>query len=498
MTRRFTLAAQLQSFERHLTRLDTELAREGRPILMGRHAPLVARAPGRLDVMGGIADYSGSLTLELPLSEAAFVVAQRTDSASVRLVSAGLDDEPAPLRDVTLTLSDLSAACRSYSDARAYFEQDAERSWAAYVVGALVALRLELGLASLGGLEMVVCSSVPEGKGVSSSAAVGVASFQVLAALAGCTLDPTELALLCQRVENLVVGAPCGVMDQLTSSCGSEGQLLAILCQPACIEGRVSIPAGLRLWGIDSGIRHQVSGADYTEVRVAAFMGYTIIARHLGLSIAPGNRPGKLEIEGGELRGYLANVGVERFERELEAQLPDRLSGEVFLREYGGIIDPVTDVVPSVSYRVRAATAHPIHEHARATLFRELMQSAPSADHGPRLGELMYRAHESYGACGLGSNGTDRLVELVRGVGPTRGLFGAKITGGGSGGTVAVLAASDAGPEVLAVAQQYTRETGHRPQLFHGSSCGAAQFGVARLVRTKAGFRVEQDKESSA
>jgi galactokinase len=487
-----TLAAQLESFERHLTRLDTALAAQGRPLFSGDAAPLLARAPGRLDVMGGIADYSGSLTLELPIAEAAFVAVQRTGSASVRLVSAGFGDDPAPLRDLSLPAAELSEACRSYADARAYFGGHAERAWAAYVAGALVALRLELGVELFDGLDIVVCSSVPEGKGVSSSAAVEVAAFQALAALAGLQPDPVELALACQRIENLVVGAPCGLMDQLTSSCGKAGQLLAILCQPAIIEGRVSIPPGLRLWGIDSGLRHQVSGADYTQVRVAAFMGYTIIARCLGLPVRPGSRSGKLEIDGGKLRGYLANVGVERFQRELVRHLPERLSGEEFLRAHAGIIDPITDVVPSVAYRVRAATAHPIHEHARATEFRDLMQRGAGADVGPRLGALMYGAHESYGACGLGSAGTDRVVELVRDAWPTQGLYGAKITGGGSGGTVAVLGASDAEPAVLGVVQKYARETGHSPQLFQGSSSGAAEFGVARLARTASGFAVEQ------
>jgi galactokinase len=498
MTPPFTLAAQLESFERHLTRLDTALADRRRPIFSGDDAPLVGRAPGRLDVMGGFADYSGSLTLEMPIAEAAFVAVQRTSTASVRVVSAGLGNNPAPLRDISLAVGELSDACRSYSSARAYFGRDAERTWAAYVLGVLVALRIDLGVDAFGGLDIVVCSSVPEGKGVSSSAAVEVASFQALAALSGLALDPIELALSCQRVENLVAGAPCGVMDQLTSSCGSEGQLLAILCQPARLEGRVSVPSGLRLWGIDSGIRHAVSGTGYTEVRVAAFMGYTIIARHLGLPIRSGSGPGKVVIDDGQLRGYLANVGVELFERELEALLPERLGGEEFLRAHAGIIDPITDVVPGASYRVRAATAHPIYEHARATEFRELMQRGLSEDSSRRLGELMFQAHESYGTCGLGSTGTDRLVELVREMGPARGLYGAKITGGGSGGTVAVLGMDDAVAQVLGVAQKYAGETGDGPQLFHGSSCGAAEFGVARLARTSAGFRLERGVPGSS
>jgi hypothetical protein len=64
------------------------------------------------------------------------------------------------------------------------------------------------------GLSMLIVSSVPEGKGVSSSAAVGVAAMRALLAAHGVTLPGRELAILCQKVENLVVGAPCGIMDQ--------------------------------------------------------------------------------------------------------------------------------------------------------------------------------------------------------------------------------------------------------------------------------------------
>jgi L-arabinokinase len=106
----------------------------------------------------------------------------------------------------------------------------------------------------------------------------------------------------------------------------------------------------------------------------------------------------------------------------------------------------------------------------------------------------MYETHKSYSDCGLGSSGTDRLVELVRELGPERGLFGAKITGGGSGGTVAVLGLASAAAAVREVAERYQRETGRAAQIFSGSSPGAAAFGVRRLEQTAAGWRLEEQK----
>src|SRR5439155_15401674 len=98
-------------------------------------------------------------------------------------------------------------------------------------------------------------------------------------------LPPRELALLCQVVENRIVGAPCGVMDQMTAACGEENRLLALLCQPAELQGQVSLPEEIAVWGIDSGVRHSVAGADYGSVRTGAFMGYRIIADLAGIPV---------------------------------------------------------------------------------------------------------------------------------------------------------------------------------------------------------------------
>lgn len=116
----------------------------------------------------------------------------------------------------------------------------------------------------------------------------------------------------------------------------------------------------------------------------------------------------------------------------------------------------------------------------------------PGAIQGPLelLGELMLQAHASYSACGLGSDGTNRLVNIVRQhmmaarrTGASPALFGAKITGGGSGGTVCVLGlAGPAGQAAIdAVAAQYREETGYQPYVFAGSSMGAVAFGHLRI-----------------
>jgi galactokinase len=478
------------AFEQQLAQLASEVDVDSAN-LFDRGAPLIlARAPGRLDVMGGFADYSGSLTLEMPIREAAFVAVQESSEPRVRVVSASFGPEASPRRSASFPLSELVEHTRSHAAASAYFKREPEQAWSAYVAGVLAALQVDFGKPLARGLSIFVASNVPEGKGVSSSAAVEVATLRALCGLYGIDLEPVAAAIACQRVENLVVGAPCGVMDQIAASCGIEGQLLPLLCQPAEVQASFPVPAGLALWGIDSGASHQVRGAEYTEVRVAAFMGYAIIARAVGLESVPTAEAGQVSIRDERLGGYLANLTPLVFERDYRDLLPEVLRGADFLREFGGITDPVTRVSPDSSYRVRAATAHPIYENRRASEFRQLMTRPHAHEAGPRLGSLMFEAHESYSACGLGSTGTDRIVELVREVGPSRGLYGAKITGGGSGGTVAVLGRVRAAAAVADVLRAYEEETGQVPQLFSGSSPGAATFGVTEVRFGEDGWKV--------
>jgi L-arabinokinase len=115
-------------------------------------------------------------------------------------------------------------------------------------------------------------------------------------------------------------------------------------------------------------------------------------------------------------------------------------------------------------------------------MFRELLQGVVTEARLEALGDLMYQSHRSYSACELGSKGTDLLVELVQQAGPREGLYGAKITGGGSGGTVAVLSERDAATSIARIADRYSQLTGYRPYVFTGSSPGSVAFGHLKLV----------------
>ena len=440
---------------------------------------LIGRAPGRLDVMGGIADYSGSLVLQWPIRESTEVRVQFLLSQHLHITSR---DAARGDRTVDVPLTLINTARPPYVELRAWFAESATRHWAAYVAGVFAVLAAERGITFAHGANVDVSSEVPEGKGVSSSAALEAATMMALKAHAPS--EGREQALLCQRAENLVVGAPCGVMDQMAVICGRRNHLMALKCQPAELLPPVRLPEGLAVFGIDSGIRHAVTGSDYTGVRVGAFMGYRILADLAGFKAEAGDREDLVVIDDPLWNGYLANVGSEVFQ-EFEAHIPNTLSGAAFLKRYGGTTDPVTRVDPDRCYAIWTPTAHPVYEHERVTEWAQLLNPTEPDETGPnpthhverararRLGELMYQSHASYSKCGLGSDGTDLLVELAKAAGPEAGIYGAKITGGGSGGTVAVLAEANAAERVRRIAADYAEQTGRTPYFFEGSSDGS-------------------------
>uniref|UniRef100_A0A7N0U756 L-arabinokinase n=1 Tax=Kalanchoe fedtschenkoi TaxID=63787 RepID=A0A7N0U756_KALFE len=484
----------------------------------------MTRAPGRLDVMGGIADYSGSLVLQMPIREACHVAIQITHPSKQRLWKHALARQeakgqgPTPVLQIVSYGSELSNRSPtfdmdlsdfmdgekpiSYAAAREYFAKDSSQKWAAYIAGTILVLMTELGVRFENGISMLVSSAVPEGKGVSSSASVEVASMSAIAAAHGIKISPRDLALLCQKVENHIVGAPCGVMDQMTSSCGEANKLLVMLCQPAEVLGLVDIPGHIRFWGIDSGIRHSVGGADYGSVRIGTFMGRKMI-KTIAASMLPQSSNGDLhqsdlEDDGIELfeaessLDYLCNLSPHRYEAVYAKMIPESVTGDAFLEKYADHCDSVTVIDPKQSYGVQAPARHPIYENFRVHTFKALLTSIVSDEQLSALGELLYQCHYSYSACGLGSDATDRLVQLVQEMHhakkdkPEDGtLFGAKITGGGSGGTVCVLGRNSlkSSQQIIEIQKRYERATGYLPFVFEGSSPGAGKFGYLKIRR---------------
>lgn len=416
----------------------------------------LTRAPGRLDVMGGVADYSGSLVAEMTIAEAALVALAPRADRRLRFWSLGLEAEGlAP--QVELSLEDFREGdtLRDYPAIHARLCRDPQTRWAAYLAGCFYTLLAEGLLPDFPrGANILLNSQIPLGAGVSSSAAIEVATMQAVSVAYGLNLDGVTLARLTQIVENYVVGAPCGIMDQMTSALGIANSLLLILCQPHEVEGTLPLPEDVRVFGINSNVKHSVGGSAYTRARVAAFMGRKILSVD-----------------------YLANVPLERYEREWRQKIPKEMLGKKFLAVYGETGDIVTHVDPETLYPIGAATEHGIFEYQRVADFMTGMILDPVNVN--LAGQSMYESHASYTSIGLGCAETDFLIKLAKETGPGKGIYGAKITGGGSGGTVALLTYGEQAEQTIReIADAYQQQTGLTPQIFEGGgSPGALAFG---------------------
>ncbi len=436
----------------------------------------ISRAPGRLDLMGGNDDYTGGLVFESTIREATFTAAQlRTDQVI-------------ELNNKTVTESGwqgvLEVKWAELADEKAVKElvnRSANVRWTAYVLGNLFYLKKKYPDKVNSGIRLYMESSVPLNRGVSSSAAIEVSVMKASAAAYGIDLHGTELALACQWVENVIADSGCGIMDQIAVVAGKEGYVLPLVCQPCLPESLIRLPEELQIWGIDSGVSHQVSGIEYEAARAAAFMGYKIIC-DLEKTVVTKDSESEIERYTDPIwKGYLANLTRSQFHDKYENRLPLQMDMHSFLSGHQFHADPFSPLKEEVTYHVRANTRYAVEENQRVRLFSELSKGA-SLSHSKRsfilMGELMYQSHNAYTECGLGSTATDFLVEMCRSAGVEKGIYGAKITGGGAGGTVAILAEKSAKTTIEKIFETYKNAGFGNPYLFEGSSDGADACGI--------------------
>jgi galactokinase len=389
-------------------------------------------APGRLDFLGGVADYSGSLVLEMPTQVRTSVALkpEKNDDARFASPAFGVAQlELAPLRD----LVGRDAAPIEF---RAHLDAIQFPRWARYSLGCFISLARHTRWFPDSGFFLEINSAVPDGQGVSSSAALEIATLRTLNQAANLGLPAIELARLGQEAENLIVGAACGLMDQLASACGRSGELLPILCRPDTLYDSLPLPDGLIIAGWPSGVKHQVGASPYATARAAAFMGKRM-----------------LETFSGQRWPHTSEIPVELFHR-FESELPASMTGMDFITVYKNTDDPLTRLDSSHSYPVRAATRFPIEENLRAHRAREIFSNyaVDTAFSARELRAILKASHDAYGAMGLGSTETDTLLERLLDEAAETGFIGGRISGGGSGGTVVVLLEEKARDKLLSMA----------------------------------------------
>lgn len=443
---------------------------QGRPLV-------VTRAPGRIDCMGGMADFSGALALQMTIDRAVCVAAGRRDDQRISVESISWDRGGEASRfEWPLGLFYRSdGQLITPEDLAAHFEKC---PWVRHISGVCLAL-LESGDVPHfgGGVTLILQSDIPPETGLASSGAIQVAVAKALAALFDVELTARQVVRACRKADEDVVGVEPGLVDHQACLLGEADTLLQIRCQPEDVLGTVSLPKDLMMAGVDVGMRSPIYAQRYADNRVASLMGRFLIERMLRQSGAVGDPTG----------GYLANISPSEYVRRFRNDLPVKLWGRDFLSQYGQPEGLEVVIDPGRIYKVRSRTEHHIYENDRTHRFVERLARARRTGERDALteaGELMYASHWSYGQrCGMGSIETDVLVNLIRARGPSQGLYGAKVTAGGCGGTVVILmATNDQARQALNDAcGDYEKKTSKHPTVLIGSSPGAMAFGHRSL-----------------
>jgi L-arabinokinase len=429
-----------------------------------------SRAPGRLDVMGGNVDYTGGMVLQSTLREAVWVAVQpRTDDV-IQVLNPGASRFGwAPFFEARIRDLDdpLNLRLRSQNDSS---------RWSTYVLGALCFLKHHYGCETVGGVNLFISSDLPPNRGVSSSAALEVAALKATSAAWKISLSGIALATAGQWVENVVVGAACGIMDQAAIVLGEENHLLRLLCQPCRTLPAMRLPENLRIWGIDSMAPRSTTGTAYEAARAAAFIGYKLICQREGIDVVPevSEIPRWTDLR---WNGYLSNLAPSEFRSKYEGWLPESLSGKEVMARIGEHVDPFTNIQLEMEYPIRAAVRYATEENLRVQMVSTLLQSDLSNSAIWLIGEIFCQSHVAYTECGLGSEDCDELVSRAL----KAGFAGAKMTGGGAGGVVAVLGTPHDQRAVYQVAQEYAAERNAMPHIFEGSSPGVDAFGIRPL-----------------
>jgi galactokinase len=353
--------------------------------------PRVFRAPGRLNLIGEHTDYNLGFVLPVALDLATYIATAPSDDGKLRLYS----EDRRELRE--FDVSCLGAAVPT-------------REWTDYPVGVAAEL-LRAGM-PVEGANLLIRSTVPDGSGLSSSAALEVAS--ALALLAGRDFDPLELARLCQRAERNFVGMPCGIMDQYISVFGRAHSAVEIDCR-SLGHRLVELPEGITFIAVNTMVKHALSGSAYRD----------------------------------RVRECAAAVDG------IQAVYPDVLSlRDVEPEQFEGVASRLPDVV---ARRAR----HVVTEDARVNCFVESSTRADLAS----MGKLMVESHRSLQhdyevSCAE----LDFLVDTALAI---DGVYGSRMTGGGFGGcSVTMLRTESAPPFRAKIADAYEQQFGMTPRIY--------------------------------
>ncbi|PSQ20797.1 galactokinase [Halobacteriales archaeon QS_9_67_17] len=345
-----------------------------------------ASAPSRVNLGGGHTDYNAGYVLPMGVDRRNAVAARPRSDNKLRVHSA--------------TVGETATA-----------DGDPRGDWTDYLAGVRWALR-DAGHA-VGGADLAVASDVPVGAGLSSSAALEMATCRALDRLGDLGLDGPTAARCCTRAENEFVGVPCGVLDGYAAACAPAAGALELDCRT--LETR---PAPLGDCGVvvlDTGVRHDLADSAYADRVATCERGVELLAARLDHSV-----------------DALRDVSIEAFER-VAGDLPER---------------------------VHARCRHVVTENNRVQAARRALDCGNPA----RAGELMDASHRSLrDDYAVSCRELDAAAAAGR---ATDGVLGSRLTGAGFGGCTVHLVAGDPAQVADTLAAAYHERVGAEPEVY--------------------------------
>jgi galactokinase len=363
-----------------LERVQTEFVHR-----FGQPPAATVRAPGRVNLIGEHTDYNDGFVLPMAIDRAMWIALRPREDNRVLVHSL----EFSRLADFELG------------------ETNRGVGWPEYLRG--MAWSLQQDDYPLAGFEGVMSSDIPVGAGLSSSAALEMATAMAFSLVGGWTFDPGKIARAGQRAENQWVGANTGIMDQMISACGRAGHALLLDCRDLSTQ-HIPVPDGTAVVVMDTATRHSHTDSGYNERREQC----EAAARYFGVS-------------------HLRDVDLHTFQARGEglADLPYR--------------------------RAR----HVISENERVLQAGQAMSSGDAA----KMGHLMNASHVSMrDDFEITNNELNIMVRLAQ---AQPGCYGARMTGGGFGGCAVALVEEPAAKSFASVvARQYQAETSLEPSIY--------------------------------
>ena len=319
-------------------------------------------APGRIEFLGNHLDYNGGAVLGMAVNAGVYCTGVPQKDSSISLFSKNFED----------------SAWRG--DLRKIEKQEGKYFWVNYTLGVLEELK-KIDLAPQKGFHLIFNSDLPTSVGLSSSAALELATAHTLLQLSGHSLSKEEIVKICRQAENNFVGMPCGILDQGTSAFGKQDHLVCIECDQEKYFN-LPLPSETEVWVFNTGIKHDLVDSLYSTRHQECNQAFELLRKN--------------NVKKNSLCEYTLQDLVK-------IDLPENL---------------------------RKRATHVIEEQERVITFRKEVKGADLA----KLGQLLAQSHIS--SSQNFENSCEELDFLAEKLNKQKSVLGARLTGGGFGGAV--------------------------------------------------------------